>query len=53
MPLADMFWGDRMGALVDRWGNRWTLAQHKKDMTPEEMRRAGEAMAAEWTKGKK
>src|SRR5580693_1401241 len=53
MPLADMFWGDRMGMVVDRWGNRWNLAQHAKDMTPEEMKQAGEAAAAEWNKGKK
>ncbi len=48
MPVADMFWGDRMGVLVDRWGNRWTLAQRVKDMTPEEMRRASEEAAAQW-----
>ena len=53
MPVADMFWGDRMGALTDRWGNRWTLAQHIKDMTPEEMRAASEKAAAEWRQGKK
>jgi PhnB protein len=53
MPPADMFWGDRMGSLVDRWGIRWTLAQHKKDMSPEEMSRASEEAAAEWKQGKK
>jgi uncharacterized glyoxalase superfamily protein PhnB len=53
MPLADMFWGDRMGAVTDRWGNRWTLAQRVKDMTPEEMKRASEQAAAEWRQGKK
>jgi PhnB protein len=37
MPLGDMFWGDRVGTLVDRWGIQWTLAQHIKDMTPVEM----------------
>jgi PhnB protein len=53
MPPADMFWGDRFGAVVDRWGHRWNLAQHTKDMTPDEMKRAGEAAAAEWNKEKK
>ena len=52
MPLADMFWGDRMGSLLDRWGNRWTLAQHTKVMSPEEMRLASEEAAAQWRKGK-
>ncbi len=47
MPLADMFWGDRMGSLLDRWGNRWTLAQHTKVMSPEEMRLASEEAAAQ------
>jgi PhnB protein len=53
MPLADMFWGDRMGALSDRWGNHWTLAQHMKDLSPEELKRAEAAAAEEWNKGKK
>jgi uncharacterized glyoxalase superfamily protein PhnB len=53
MPIADMFWGDRMGAVVDRWGNRWTLAQHMKDLSPEEMKRASEEAAAQWRQGKK
>src|SRR4051812_26797759 len=28
MPPMDMFWGDRMGQVTDRWDNQWTLAQH-------------------------
>ncbi len=50
MPPADMFWGDRMGQVVDRWGNRWTLAAHTKDMSLDEMKRAQEKAAAEWQK---
>lgn len=46
MPMADMFWGDRMGQLKDKWGNRWSIAQRVKSMTPEEMKKAGEAFAA-------
>jgi uncharacterized glyoxalase superfamily protein PhnB len=47
MPLADMFWGDRFGILVDPFGHEWQLATHKEDLTPEEMARRGkEAMAA-------
>jgi uncharacterized glyoxalase superfamily protein PhnB len=45
MPLADMFWGDRIGTVTDRWGNQWTIGQHVKDMSPEEMRKAGEEFA--------
>jgi len=52
MPLADMFWGDRMGVLADRWGNQWSLSQRTKEMTPGEVKKAGEAFAAEAMKKK-
>jgi len=48
MPMADMFWGDRMGTVTDRWGNRWTFAQRTKELTHDDMIKAGEAAAAEW-----
>jgi PhnB protein len=48
MPLSDMFWGDRMGSLLDRWGNRWTLAQRTKDLSPADLKRAAAAAAAEY-----
>lgn len=41
-PVTDMFWGDRMGKFEDPFGYKWTLATHTKDMTPEEMKKAGE-----------
>jgi PhnB protein len=47
MPLGDMFWGDRLGQLVDPFGNKWNLAQHIKDMTPDEMKKAGDEFAAQ------
>jgi PhnB protein len=37
MPVADMFWGDRVGGLVDPYGHKWSLATHKADLTPEQM----------------
>ena len=46
-PVADQFWGDRMGTLVDPYGHRWTLATHVEDVPPEEMGRRMEAMASE------
>ncbi|MEO8214800.1 MAG: VOC family protein [Myxococcales bacterium] len=36
MPVADMFWGDRFGAVVDPFGHRWSLATRKEDLTPDE-----------------
>ena len=38
MPLADMFWGDRYGKLVDPFGHHWSIAEHLEDLTPEQMR---------------
>jgi uncharacterized glyoxalase superfamily protein PhnB len=37
MPLADMFWGDRYGKLIDPYGHHWSLASHIKDMSEQEM----------------
>ena len=46
MPVADMFWGDRMGAVSDPYGYKWNFSTHVKDMTPEEMKRGQD----EWLK---
>jgi len=40
--LTDMFWGDRMGTLEDPFGHKWTIAQHIKDVSPEEMKKGQE-----------
>jgi PhnB protein len=46
-PLADMFWGDRYGRLIDPFGHSWSLATHIEDVAPEEIqRRAQEATKA-------
>jgi uncharacterized glyoxalase superfamily protein PhnB len=37
MPVADMFWGDRYGKLVDPFGHNWSIATHLEDLTPEQM----------------
>lgn len=42
MPAADMFWGDRLGSLVDPFGHNWTVATHIKDLTPEEIAKASQ-----------
>ena len=47
MPLADMFWGDRFGKLVDPFGHHWSIAEHLEDLTPDQMKaRMDAAMAA-------
>ena len=43
MPMADMFWGDRYGIVIDPSGHSWSIATHIKDMTPEEMSEAAKA----------
>jgi PhnB protein len=42
-PLADQFYGDRSGTIVDPFGHKWTIATHKEDLTQEEI---GKRMAA-------
>lgn len=39
-PLQDQFWGDRHGQFTDPFGHRWGLAQHVRDVPPEEIARA-------------
>lgn len=63
MPIADMFWGDRFGVVVDQWGNRWSIAEHIEDVPPDEMPKrmekamrdvaAGQPPHADETAGKK
>jgi uncharacterized glyoxalase superfamily protein PhnB len=42
MPVADMFWGDRYGRVVDPFGVEWGLGTHKEDLTPDEIRKGAE-----------
>ncbi|HEY6306990.1 MAG TPA: VOC family protein [Candidatus Angelobacter sp.] len=44
-PMADQFYGDRTGTIKDPFGHKWTIATHKEDVTPEEMKRRMAAMA--------
>ena len=46
MPLADMFWGDRYGVVIDPFGQVWGIATHVKDLSPEEAKKAGQEWAA-------
>ena len=43
MPPTDAFWGDRFSQVQDLNGNRWTIATRTKEMSQDEMRKAGEA----------
>lgn len=36
-PLADQFYGDRNGILIDPFGHKWTIATHKRDVPDDEL----------------
>jgi PhnB protein len=36
-PLTDKFYGDRSGTVSDPFGNEWTIATHKEDVSEAEM----------------
>ena len=38
-PLANQFYGDRTGGVVDPFGHRWYVATHVEDVAPEEIDR--------------
>ena len=42
-PLADQFWGDRQGQVIDPFGHRWGMAQHVRDVPRDEIVRAAAA----------
>ena len=50
MPVADMFWGDRAGNLLDPFGYQWMIATHKQDLTQEQIRKGAEAFFAAMAK---
>jgi len=50
MPLANQFWGDRYGQIVDPFGQTWALGSHIEDVAPEEMERRANAIFAQMTK---
>jgi PhnB protein len=45
-PVADQFYGDRIGGLVDPFGHVWFVATRKEDVPPDELdRRAAQQHA--------
>ena len=43
-PLADQFYGDRSGSVIDPFGHQWMIATHIEDVGPEEMERRHDDM---------
>ena len=38
-PVADQFYGDRLGTFEDPFGHHWHLSTHIEDVSPEEIGR--------------
>ena len=49
-PVNDQFYGDRSGYLKDPFGHLWSIATHKKDLSPDELRKAGQAFFEQMSK---
>src|SRR5262245_37199981 len=52
MPVADMFWGDRAGSLMDPFNYSWMIATHKQDLTKDQVRKNAEEFFAQMGKSK-
>ncbi|HET7343739.1 MAG TPA: VOC family protein [Methylomirabilota bacterium] len=46
-PVADQFYGDRMGTLEDPFGHTWHVTTHIEDVSPDELDRRAKAAMAE------
>ena len=38
-PIADRFYGDRLGGVEDPFGHTWWISTHKEDLSPQEIER--------------
>ncbi|MDF2770625.1 MAG: Glyoxalase-like domain protein [Geminicoccaceae bacterium] len=45
-PLEDAFWGDRYGKVTDPFGHEWGIATRVKELSAEEMEKAGKEWMA-------
>lgn len=43
-PVADQFYGDRAGSLVDPFGHQWLIQTRFEEVSPDEMRRRMDAL---------
>lgn len=43
--MTNMFWGDRVGTVVDPFGHHWTLMQRVEVVSPEEMVKRSKQMS--------
>ncbi|HEY1992557.1 MAG TPA: VOC family protein [Gammaproteobacteria bacterium] len=45
-PVADQFYGDRQGVIIDPFGHRWYVATHIEDVSPAEAERRMKALGS-------
>lgn len=50
MPVADMFWGDRVGQMKDPFGYLWMIATHTQDLTSEQVQKGAQEFFAQMAK---
>jgi PhnB protein len=43
-PVADQFYGDRAGMVVDPFGHKWWIATHVEEVAPDEIKKRAAAM---------
>lgn len=46
-PVADQFYGDRMGSILDPFGQMWSVGTRIEDVSPEEMKKRMSKMASQ------
>ena len=44
MPVTDMFYGDRVGQVMDPFGYKWMITTHQEDVSFEEMQKRSDKM---------
>jgi hypothetical protein len=49
-PVADQFYGDRLGTFEDPFGHTWHISTHIEDVSGEELARRAKAAMAQPTK---
>jgi PhnB protein len=49
-PVADQFYGDRTGGVLDPFGHKWYIATHIEDVPHDELERRSEAARKEHAK---
>jgi PhnB protein len=46
MKVDRMFYGDRVGTVVDPFGYKWSISTHIEDVDPEEMQERSDKLFA-------